>query len=146
MARGLTWTENDYQAYMARQRRAGGDAGALVPTEDVQGVLASGRSVRHPGGTERHFLDRLRRLVQQHGFLCYHTYDSRRSEEGFPDLLLAKPGWPLVAAELKTNTGKLTLAQQQWLAVLARTEKPQAYVWRPRDWAALLAVLGINEG
>src|SRR6202042_1235579 len=38
--------------------------------------------------------------------------------KGFPDLVLARPG-RLIFAELKTNTGRATLEQGEWLSALA---------------------------
>lgn len=84
---------------------------------------------------------RIRRLAQEHGWLAYHTRDSRGSEKGYPDLTLAKPG-RLVFAELKSATGKLSKEQSVWLAVLAVTlPGVEAYCWRPQDWAKIVTCL-----
>ena len=80
------------------------------------------------------------------GWRFHFTYDSRRSPEGWPDVTLAKrmPDGTtrLIFLELKTETGKATPAQEEWLALLARV--PSAFVWvlRPRDWDLLLRKLG----
>lgn len=55
--------------------------------------------------------------------------------KGFPDLVLAKNG-RAIFAELKTDTGRLSIAQKMWLAVL-----PNAVVWRPRDLDTVERVL-----
>lgn len=39
------------------------------------------------------------------GWLVYHTHDSRRSAEGFPDLVMLRLS-RMVVAELKTPTAK----------------------------------------
>lgn len=65
------------------------------------------------------------------GWLVYHTHDSRRSPEGFPDLVLVR-GPRLVVAELKSETGVLSPAQKEWISALSRTA--ETYVWRPSDW------------
>jgi hypothetical protein len=61
------------------------------------------------------------RLLKQHHYLVYHTWDSRRSPSGFPDLIAChqEPGHAALALELKTATGHITLPQQAWLADLA---------------------------
>lgn len=65
------------------------------------------------------------------GWRVYHTYDSRRSEPGFPDLSMVK-GDRLVFAELKTEKGKVSDAQAEWLDALWQTS--ETYVWRPAQW------------
>jgi hypothetical protein len=113
--------------------------------------LAAKGYVVHPETTARvtedHFLRRLRTLAKGLGFLTYHTHDSRRSEPGFPDLILAKTGargkpGRLLMVELKTNTGKLSKDQQTWLSILAHTVPGiEVYAWRPRDWAQIVSIL-----
>lgn len=61
---------------------------------------------------------------------CYHTHNSRRSEPGFPDLVIAGPGG-ILFRELKTATGHITPEQDRWLALLAVSG--DAGVWRPAD-------------
>lgn len=61
----------------------------------------------------------------------YHTYDSRRSVSGWPDLVLVRPP-EIVYVELKTNKGRLSAAQKDWLAVLEGCGQ-EVHVWRPRD-------------
>jgi hypothetical protein len=51
------------------------------------------------------------------GWSVYHTHDSRRSEPGFPDLVLVSDR--VIFAELKTTTGVLAPAQRRWLERLA---------------------------
>ena len=54
---------------------------------------------------------------------------------GFPDLVLARDGVVLFA-ELKRETGKVSDAQQAWLAQL-----PASFVWRPSDLDDVLEIL-----
>jgi hypothetical protein len=89
--------------------------------------------------SEKAFLAQVRQLAHLLGWLCYHTHDSRRSQPGFPDLTLVR-GSRLLFAELKTDTGRVTAAQQQWLDALAAAGQ-EVYVWRPCDWAAIEAAL-----
>jgi hypothetical protein len=66
--------------------------------------------------------------------LTYHVPDSRRvSAAGFPDWVLASPKQHrVIYAELKTETGRLTPEQRQWLDVLTDGGH-EVYIWRPRD-------------
>ncbi|MEW6583441.1 MAG: VRR-NUC domain-containing protein, partial [Actinomycetota bacterium] len=54
--------------------------------------------------SEAAFQDQVVDLARLRGWLVYHTFDSRHSAAGFPDLILAR-GDRLVAAELKTQRG-----------------------------------------
>lgn len=70
--------------------------------------------------------------ARTHWPLRYHTYDSRRSRPGFPDLILARHD-RLIFAELKSAHGTVTATQQAWLDGLARIRHLDTYVWRPAD-------------
>jgi hypothetical protein len=63
---------------------------------------------------------------------------------GYPDLTLVRGG-TLVFAELKSERGKLTAAQRDWLEELGRCSSPsntvEVYTWRPSDWPEVQAVL-----
>lgn len=75
-------------------------------------------------------------------WLCYHTYDSRRSDEGFPDLVAVR-GTRMVIAELKVKRGKLSLAQEVWQEALlgvagAAPFNIQYFVWKPAQWEQII--------
>jgi hypothetical protein len=54
------------------------------------------------------------------GWMVYHTHDSRRSEPGFPDLVLVHPKrGRLMFVECKSATGRVTPEQTAWLDALA---------------------------
>ncbi len=74
------------------------------------------------------------------GWRVYHTHDSRRSEAGFPDLVMARER--VIFAELKTERGRLTAAQEAWLEALAAAGAA-TYCWRPSDWPAVEAELQV---
>lgn len=99
--------------------------------------------------TEKQFLAMVRQLARLHGWLCIHHHDSRRSEPGFPDLVLVPrprrgaPTGRTIFAELKTDTGKLTVEQELWIATL-ESDGQNVYVWRPRDWPEIERTLGAN--
>lgn len=89
--------------------------------------------------TEREFLQQIRTLARTMNWLCYHTHDSRRSEPGFPDLVLTK-GARLIFAELKTDIGKTTNEQIVWMASLEATGA-EVYIWRPREFDRVVSIL-----
>jgi hypothetical protein len=90
--------------------------------------------------SEKDFQETVRTLARLRGWKGYHTHDSRRSEAGFPDLCLVKPP-RIILAELKSENGRLSKAQGDWLELLGRCPGVESYVWRPRDWRAIEGVL-----
>jgi hypothetical protein len=86
-----------------------------------------------PRMLERELQVQVLELARMLGYLAYHTYDSRRSVPGFPDLVLLHPrSGNLVVAELKSETGRVTLEQDEWLRAFAL--RGAAFVWRPSTW------------
>lgn len=72
--------------------------------------------------------------AQRAGWFVYHTYDSRRSTAGYPDLHLVHLTRGLsVFRELKTEKGRLTPDQIRWIQALTAAGV-DAGVWRPADW------------
>lgn len=80
--------------------------------------------------SEAQFQSHVVALAHRLGWLVYHTHDSRRSEPGFPDLVLVR-GRTLFR-ELKTSSGVLSKAQRVWLDRL-ESSGSDAGVWRPAD-------------
>lgn len=78
-------------------------------------------------------------LLRVNGWMLYHTFDSRRSVAGFPDLVAIR-GTRLLVLELKTETGKVTDAQREWLEAFAATGA-ECYVVRPRNVDELAAIV-----
>ena len=89
--------------------------------------------------TEKEFQTVVVQYARLLGYRVYHTHDSRRSEPGFPDLVLVREG-RLLVAELKRQTGRTSPAQQEWLELL-RSAGVDAYIWRPSDWDEITEVL-----
>ena len=81
--------------------------------------------------TERDFSQQVIELARLRGWKVYHTWSSIHSPAGFPDLVLTRKG-RLIFAELKSDKGKLTPAQEEWLASLRETAA-RVYEWRPTD-------------
>ena len=93
-----------------------------------------------PSTTEREFQAQVIKYAELAGWLVYHTYDSRRSQPGFPDLVLVR-NKTVVFAELKSEKGRPTKAQKMWLYALEDCETVITRIWRPRDWNKVEAVL-----
>jgi len=90
--------------------------------------------------TEKEFLQQVRDLAKLCGWLVYHTHDSRRSPEGFPDLVLVRND-KVIFAELKSKKGRTTSAQEMWLKALEKVPGVDVYLWRPSDWDRIVDVL-----
>lgn len=128
-----------------------GTAGHVLARRGMSWRGMAGRARQARGGekrvtiSEKALLERIRHTAQLHRWRCYHTHDSRRSEPGFPDLVLVR-GDRLIFAELKTDTGRITPAQLAWLTALEQCPGVQAHVWRPRDWPQVLRTLQQPRG
>ena len=131
----MRMSELEYAAYLRRQGRAPTSAAAAAQ-QQADAVLA-----------EAGLLEHLRALARRHGWLCYHTHDSRRSEPGFPDLVLCRPpsahgAGRLLFAELKNAYAKMTMEQQHWLDILRHSVAGvEVYLWRPQDLAQIETLL-----
>lgn len=89
--------------------------------------------------SEKLFQQKIINLAKANGWLVYHTHDSRRSEPGFPDLVMVR-NCVLIFAEVKTLKGKISTEQERWLYELSETETP-TYIWRPSDWPEIERIL-----
>ena len=124
----------------ARTRRS---PSATPATADARAVLDSAIS-------EKQFQANVVRLAKLHGWMVYHTHDSRHSEPGFPDLVLCRDG-VLIFAELKRQTGRVSAAQREWMQHLSLVAGVvgasgvhgaiQVYLWKPADWQTIERVL-----
>jgi hypothetical protein len=107
-------------------------------------VTARLEQARHqrsrPKVSEKAFMQQVRDLARLRGWLCYHTHDSRRSEPGFPDLVLLKPPL-LLFVELKRDGEAPTKAQERWLGSLSGVARVSVQVWSPQDWDEVVATL-----
>ena len=82
--------------------------------------------------TEKEFMDEVVETAQLGGWLVYHTYDSRRSQAGFPDLVMVRHG-RVIFAELKSEKGRIRPEQQLWLDELMKSDAVETFLWRPSD-------------
>lgn len=89
--------------------------------------------------SEKDFMEAVKAEAKRNRWLLYHTHNSRKSEAGFPDLILLRET-RIIAAELKAEDGKTTAAQDKWLEAFM-SARVEVYVWRPKDFAHILEVL-----
>lgn len=89
--------------------------------------------------TENEWQRRITDYCDLLGLLWHHETDSRRSKEGFPDLVIVGASGTLFA-ELKTDTGRLTAKQREWIDRI-NTSRAEAWVWRPCQWPLVAARL-----
>src|SRR5579859_4032261 len=89
---------------------------------------------------EQAFQRQVEALADLRGWLFYHSHDSRRDRPGFPDLVLVRAP-RLLIAELKSARGRVSPAQQEWLAAFRACPGNEVYVWRPGEWAEIERVL-----
>lgn len=72
----------------------------------------------------------------------YHTFNSRRSAHGFPDLILLRER--LIALELKREKTCATEHQKRWLRALIAAGV-ETYLVRPRNLESLALVLAARS-
>lgn len=105
---------------------------------------------------EAEFLRKVREMATALGWtLQHHEHDSRKSDKGWLDLTLYRPGWMgyegsvhvtrearMIFAELKVGRREVTPEQEAWLEAHWACGH-EAYVWRESDetWAEIERVL-----
>lgn len=109
-----------------------------------------------PALTEAKFQEYVMELAALGGWKCMHIANSRRIvrragradavigdklTRGWPDLLLAHPRSGIVIAELKTEKGKPTPSQHEWLDALVAAGGVHVALWRPADCPTIERVL-----
>ena len=123
-------TEEEYARLLERR--------TVRPLEAPRGPSA-------PPLSEKAFMAAVVRVATQHGWHCYHPYDSRKRTNGYPDLTLARlpgqgrPG-QVIWSEIKVEA-PLTIEQEVWLATLSHVTQTEAYLWTPTDMPAIIARL-----
>ena len=93
-----------------------------------QGVFNMGKSVKNINVSEKVFQSELVDFAKSRGWRVYHTYDSRRCEPGFPDLVLVRE--KVLYRELKSEKGRMTKSQSEWGESLVSAGADFA-VWKP---------------
>jgi hypothetical protein len=97
--------------------------------------------------TERIWQDQIVTLARMNGWHVFHPSPHqvrggvwRSDGVGFPDLVLAHRERGLIFAELKTERGKVSVAQKAW--ALAITPHAEWYLWRPSQIDLIAKRLG----
>jgi hypothetical protein len=81
--------------------------------------------------SEKELQEHIVGVARSLGWWAYHTYDSRRSQAGYPDLHLIR-GTASIFRELKTKKGRLSPAQVECSSRMLAAGLDFA-VWRPAD-------------
>ena len=85
-----------------------------------------------PTITEKQWMAQVVELAGIFGWDHYHPWLSIHSPRGWPDLALCRPP-RLVLAELKSEKGKVSEAQDRWMDLLRECAGVEVYLWRPSD-------------
>lgn len=109
-------------------------------TKATTKATPTAKTSQPPSLTEAQFQAAVIELAERCGYLVYHTYDSRRSSPGFPDLTITRNG-RVIFAELKTQRGRIRPEQRIWLATLAQCPGVEVAILRPSDWPRIEAAL-----
>lgn len=88
--------------------------------------------------TEREFRQQILDLAKLCGWKCYFTWNSIHSPAGFPDLVLVRK--KIIFAEIKSEKGKLSDAQEIWKGYLIGAHG-EYYTWRPSNWNGIVEIL-----
>ena len=96
------------------------------------------RTAKPPEITERVWQSQLTGLAKTLHWRVYHTFLSRWSDAGFPDLVLIRER--VIYCECKRESGKLSPPQVEWREALLAAGA-EWYCWRPSDWDVAVEVL-----
>jgi Holliday junction resolvase len=88
--------------------------------------------------TEKELQSTVIEAMEWKGWRVYHTYDSRRSQPGFPDVVAVRGG-RLMFVEFKSEKGKVKREQVDWLDALVKTS--EVYLVRPSTQNEFMAVI-----
>lgn len=125
------------------------DIRAAIEKAEREGRVADTRKTALPSGeqpewSEKEFQAVVIDIAKRQGWKVYHTYDSRKSAPGFPDLTMVRRGM-VIFAELKVGKNKLEPEQEDWKALLieAAERNPMLlyFVWRPSDMEMIGRIL-----
>lgn len=143
---GRRWTDADYAAYLHRQEHPT-QRFRLTERPEYRAVHRSQipftddlfRDLVYPAMDELHeWMPLVQLYAARQGWRSFHVYDSRKSEPGFPDLVIVREA--VLFVELKDNKQPLRSAQRDWRDAL-RAAGAHWYCWRPRDVEEVIEVL-----
>lgn len=90
--------------------------------------------------TEACFQAMVIKIAEEAGWKVYHTTDSRKSRPGWPDLVLCR-GTQAIFWECKTEKGKMSDAQMEWIQALQNIKTVEASMIRPSDLDVIRRIL-----
>ena len=94
--------------------------------------------------TEALLYNFVRDCARQASYRLYHTWLSKFSEAGFPDLVMVR-GQRIIWAELKGHHGKASHQQREWLTDLRAVDPDgrgrDVYLWYPYHMDAIPLVM-----
>ena len=93
--------------------------------------------------TEKDFRQQVISLAKLLGYKTYFTWTSIHSPKGIPDLILCRPP-RLIFAELKSEQGKVTPHQQEWLDLFGECPGVEKYLWKPSQFEEIVSILRGN--
>ena len=127
----MRFTEEEWADYQRRRGRPVDPQPAPMPSHYAREVYRY----------EKEFQSWVTNRLTKWGWTWYHTHDSRRSPEGFPDLVMGHMSREIMLVrELKLDNKGPTEAQQKWLDLFTLCGY-DADVWRPRDGHAIIRII-----
>lgn len=118
-----------------------------VPDDLVDG--AEVRAAEIASMSEQRYQNQIIELARKLGWgLIYHTYNSRRSAYGFPDLILLKAfdnGKAIcLALEVKSQKGRVRPGQREWIETFSLVDGVISAITRPLEWDCLTLLLSAD--
>ena len=90
--------------------------------------------------SEKDFQNQIIKLATICGWKVHRNWTEMHSPKGWPDIVAARLS-RLIIAELKSDKGKVTPEQQEWLDLLYGTGKVEVFVWRPNNFEEIVEIL-----
>lgn len=90
--------------------------------------------------TEKQFEAQIKEIAKLFDWRYYHTWRSIHSPAGYPDVCMVRLS-RIIYAELKSEKGKVSQKQQEWLDDLLATGKVEVYLWKPSQFEEIVEIL-----
>lgn len=90
--------------------------------------------------TEKQFEAQIKEIAKLFDWRYYHTWRSIHSPAGYPDVCMVRLS-KIIYAELKSEKGKVSQKQQEWLDDLLATGKVEVYLWKPSQFEEIVEIL-----
>jgi len=103
-------------------------------------MTGSGRAILDLACDEKTFQRAVVDLATWNGWKVHWVWNSRHSPAGWPDIFAVR-GARMVALELKTERGRITAAQEDWILTL-KAAGVEAFFARPSEWDMIERLFG----